>query len=94
MECFLNPWRTRTILKCVSFGAVLLWIVCGSYVRQESGTAVESGGAVHGVFGRHLLSVSEELPSKVDCEDMFYSKSKPVNLKDDSVSAAISCIGH
>ena len=44
MECFLNP---RTIFKCVSFGAILLWIVCGSYVRYESGgAAVDPGGAM------------------------------------------------
>ena len=91
MECFLNPWRTRTIFKCVSFGAILLWIVCGSYVRHESGAAVDPGGAMQaGVLGRHLLSTPEELlegPSKVECEEMVYSKSGKIDLKEDSVSA-------
>ena len=35
MECFLSPRRVRTIFKCVSFGAVLLWILLGNYMRHE-----------------------------------------------------------
>lgn len=96
MECFLNPWRTRTFFKCLSFGAILLWILCGSYVRHEP-----VGATIHadreGELGRHLLSTSEKQlevgGANFECEDLYYSKSgKSVQSvdKEDKVSAMVS----
>ena len=87
MECFLDPRRTRTAIKCVSFGAILLWILCGSYVRQE----LSADDPVHGGFpGRHLLYTAEQqelgVPSKAECEELLYGNGNPVNTEDDQVS--------
>lgn len=95
MECFLAPGRTRTLFKCVSFGAILLWILFGSYVRQEPPThglrhEARPGGSAStwGVLRRHLLSSEEELDGTVYvCEDMFYTNySVRVDPQKDQVS--------
>lgn len=94
MECFLSPRRTRTVFQCVSFGAILAWILLGSYMRPEekAETATLGVGEDRGWSTRHLLSTSmSELGGRSQkmCEalDMFYGRSGVmVSLEDDQVS--------
>jgi hypothetical protein len=84
MECFFDPRRTRTAIKCVSFGAILLWILWGSYIRQEPAAVVHEG-----VTGRHLLYTSElqELggPSQAVCKGLLYEDGQSVDTDNDQV---------
>lgn len=86
------PERLRTLFKCVSFGAVLLWILCGSYVRQESPAHDLGLGARPGdtastwkVLRRHLLSAEGDLGG-TECNDMYYANhSSMVDPENDQV---------
>ncbi len=102
MECSLSPRRLRTLFTCVSFGAVLLWILLGAYVRPSEPAAAAAAQAGLGL-GRHLLSSAEELGGKSaqDCDNlaMVYTPSGKqvhpvdVNTKDDQVSELASASG-
>lgn len=102
MECFLDPRRVRTLFKCVSFGAVLLWILLGAYVRQEAdpqsaaaAAVAEEGALGRGWPARHLLSASEGevLQGSKQCQDlgMYYEETNVmVDLNEDQVRVPLS----
>ena len=56
--CFVDARRTRLVFTAVSFGAVLLWILCGSYMDEAPSAGrlgrIEAAGA-----GRRLLSLED-----------------------------------
>lgn len=88
MECFVAPRRMKTLFKCVSFGAILLWILFGGYVRQDepahdpSPVQADRGGAL----GRHLLSSEEGLGvTSPQCDSLEYKSGRPVNTTNDQV---------
>lgn len=79
------------LLQSISFGAILLWIVIGAYVRHEPAPKTEQLVIGKGST-RHLLSFSDGLPaenvSQKYCEtvDITYRGSgTAVDLEDDEV---------
>ena len=86
MECFVPPRRARRSLLCLSFGAIVLWIALGSYMRREDSEETAGGGR-GGVANRHLLSISERDLGGKSCEalNMTYSNNKTVDLTNDEV---------
>lgn len=93
MDCFLSPKRVRTILQCISFGAILLWILSGAYVRSDerasttaaarpsaSGLGPAANVGKWGALTRHLLSTSE------DQEEDFAEQNKTSECVDRGIS--------
>ena len=75
MECFVAPRRLRIFVTSVSFGAILLWILLGSYVRHhDQPSAAASSGGERGL-GRHLLSSPSSSSSSSSSSYLFSSQS-------------------
>ena len=68
MECYLSPTGTglRFAIKCVCFGAVLLWIVCGFYMSDESEGGVYGMRDATRAHYRRLLAVSSDAQVYMD----------------------------
>lgn len=87
MECFFSLRHTRLLFQCVSFGAILLWIVLApyTYLNDRDLNRVENGGRSDG-SSRHLLALSGgDVESKCDELALEKESGELVNLNDDQV---------
>ena len=66
MECYLSPTRLRFSVKCICFGAVLLWIVCGFYMSDENADGMRDATRAH---YRRLLAVSNDAQTSMDVDE-------------------------
>jgi len=79
MECFASVQKTRLIFQLVSFGAILAWIVFGTYKHSPQDLAFSRRDLSGEKVGmKHLLSLSEDDTSlgEENCELLFENGSR------------------
>ena len=91
MQCVVSQRQTRSLFLCVSFGAVFLWVVLGSYTNEPLTSSKQNAGLGSSAH-RHLLSASSEdelKGSEPNCAEVELMKVSggAVDLENDQVSA-------